>query len=105
MRSHRRNRRSSGIIPLVGSLIAVLLTLTPPVAADPTAGERPAEDPGPATSTRDAAEGTEENLGQPITGLTNAGAGYTENADGRDIGLVVAGGSPSQFSAVDLVTG
>lgn len=51
------------------------------------------------------AEGTEENLGEPIGGVTNAGAGYTENAEGRDIGLVVAGGSPSRFSAVDLVTG
>lgn len=53
----------------------------------------------------DEAAGTEENLGQPITGLTNAGAGYTEDAQGRDIGLVVAGGSPSMFSAVDLITG
>lgn len=56
-------------------------------------------------ATPDEATGTEEDLGQPITGLTNAGAGYTEDAEGRDIGLVVAGGSPSQFSAVDLITG
>ncbi|WP_147915930.1 carbohydrate binding domain-containing protein [Ruania zhangjianzhongii] len=56
-------------------------------------------------ATPDEATGTEEDLGQPITGLTNAGAGYTEDAQGRDIGLVVAGGSPSQFSAVDLITG
>lgn len=56
----------------------------------------------PATGT---AQGTEENLGEPILGLTNAGAGYTQDADGRHIGLVIAGGSPSQFSAVDIVTG
>src|SRR5699024_7945043 len=53
----------------------------------------------------DDAAGTEEDLGEPIGGITNAGAGYTEDATGRDIGLVVAGGSPSQFSAVDLITG
>ncbi len=53
----------------------------------------------------DDAPGLEENLGEPVAGLTNAGAGYTQDADGRDIGLVVAGGSPSRFSAVDLVTG
>lgn len=53
----------------------------------------------------DEAAGHEEYLGEPIGGITNAGAGYTEDADGRDIGLVVAGGSPSRFSAVDLVTG
>ncbi|MPV36461.1 carbohydrate binding domain-containing protein [Georgenia subflava] len=53
----------------------------------------------------DVADGVEEDLGEPIGGVTNAGAGYTENAEGRDIGLVVAGGSPSRFSAVDIVTG
>lgn len=52
-----------------------------------------------------AVPGVEEHLGEPIGGITNAGAGYTENAEGRDIGLVVAGGSPSRFSAVDMVTG
>ncbi|GAA4430682.1 hypothetical protein GCM10023169_34390 [Georgenia halophila] len=51
------------------------------------------------------APGVEESLGEPIGGITNAGAGYTQNAEGRDIGVVVAGGSPSKFSAVDLVTG
>lgn len=50
-------------------------------------------------------EGQEEALGTPITGLTNAGAGYTEDSTGRDIGVLVAGGSPSHFSAVDILTG
>lgn len=53
----------------------------------------------------DEADGVEEDLGEPIGGVTNAGAGYTQDADGRHIGLVVAGGSPSRFSAVDAVTG
>src|SRR5699024_9042847 len=53
----------------------------------------------------DVAVGSEENLGVPIEGLTSAGAGYTQDADGRNIGVVVAGGEPSQFSAVDIISG
>ncbi|MGC0273922.1 FIMAH domain-containing protein [Pseudactinotalea sp. Z1739] len=56
-------------------------------------------------SESDDAAGVEEPLGEPILGVTNAGAGFTQDANGRNIGLVVAGGSPSQFSAVDILTG
>ncbi|MGW7288152.1 carbohydrate binding domain-containing protein [Streptomyces sp. NPDC054847] len=49
--------------------------------------------------------GTEEELGRPIKGSTNAGAGYTTDANGRKIGIFVGGGSPSEFSAVDILTG
>ncbi|MFG3700600.1 hypothetical protein ACGF5C_22170 [Micromonospora sp. NPDC047620] len=49
--------------------------------------------------------GVEQDLGEPIAGITNAGAGYTTDSAGRDIGVVIGGGSPSTFSAVDIVTG
>ncbi|EHK85637.1 PQQ-binding-like beta-propeller repeat protein [Saccharomonospora azurea] len=90
------NRLRRSLFVLATALSATLAGVVP-VGAAP-AGE-------PATTQAADGDGVEENLGEPVVGMTNAGAGYTENAEGRDIGLVVAGGSPSRFSAVDMVTG
>ncbi|SEF18843.1 hypothetical protein [Jiangella alba] len=49
--------------------------------------------------------GTQESLGAPITNLVSAGIGYTTDASGRAIGLVIAKGEPSVASVVDIGTG
>lgn len=49
--------------------------------------------------------GEEESLGSPMTELSSAGVGYTYDADGRALGLVVANGRPPVASVVDINTG
>ncbi|SEF18844.1 hypothetical protein [Jiangella alba] len=49
--------------------------------------------------------GTEESLGRPLTDLVSAGIGYTTDASGRAIGVVIAKGEPSVASVVDINTG
>lgn len=51
------------------------------------------------------ASGDEESLGTPMTELSSAGVGYTADADGRALGLVVANGRPPVASVVDINTG
>lgn len=58
---------------------------------------------GPAQQAR--AAGGEEHLGMPITGVTAAGVGFTTNDAGRVMAVLIAGGDPSVFSAVDAITG
>lgn len=94
-RPHRFTRGPAATAVRV--LLAVLVLLIAPTAAS-AAYAAPLEKPQPS-------QGVEEDLGRPIVGATNAGAGYTTDANGRKIGVVVAGGSPSEFSAVDILTG
>src|SRR5699024_12636889 len=46
----------------------------------------------------EAVVGEEVSLGEPIVGMTSAGSGYTERADGTPVIMVSAGGAPGRLS-------
>lgn len=60
---------------------------------------------GPLAPAARADETPEEHLGTPITGVTAAATGFTSDSSGRVMEVLIAGGSPSVFSAVDALTG
>ncbi|MFC7625090.1 hypothetical protein [Microlunatus sp. GCM10028923] len=60
---------------------------------------------GLAAPTRALAAPGQEYLGTPITGVTTAGMGFTQDGRGRPLAVMIAGGTPSIFSVVDAVSG